>query len=217
MRRALCVVTAALALTACTDIISPPRVDPYEYRLFEPDGEGGTIPLAFRWPRSMLPVRVFVADDDPLRPMVERAIAQWQDLFLHGEFRAELVTTEAGADIIVRNQVAPVKLRDAFRLSRRAPECRGETTFVADVTSGTLDLPFEVYVWSRIGPTGPGLDTCYELTVLHEIGHALGIFEHSVDPNDLMYADPVRNGFSERDRATAEAAYHLPTTVVPVR
>lgn len=208
---------ATLALAACTDIISPPRVDPYEYRLFEPDGEGGTIPLAFKWPRSMLPVRIYVATDDPLRPMVERAIDEWQNLFLYGEFRAELVGDPAGADIVVRNAIAPAKLSGAIRLARRAPECRGETTFVADADAGTLDLPFEVYVWSRIGPEGPGLDTCYELTVLHELGHALGIFEHSVSPDDLMYADPTRNGFSGRDRATAEAAYHLPATLVPVR
>ena len=32
-----------------------------------------------------------------------------------------------------------------------------------------------------------------------------------------MFGDPVRNGFSDRDRATAEAVYHLPVTVVPVR
>jgi hypothetical protein len=32
-----------------------------------------------------------------------------------------------------------------------------------------------------------------------------------------MYADPQRNGLSERDRATAEAVYHLPTTLRPVR
>ena len=53
--------------------------------------------------------------------------------------------------------------------------------------------------------------------MLHEIGHALGIFAHSVSPADLMYADPVLNGLSERDRATAEAAYHLPATLRPVR
>lgn len=207
---------ATLALAACTDIISPPRVDPYEYRLFEPDGEE-LFPAAFRWPRSALPVKIWIAEGDPLRPALVRAIDQWQDLFLYGEFRAELVGNAADADILVRNEVPPALLRAATRLDALAPECRGATDFDPVLADGELTLPFEIFVWSRIGPDGANLATCYEITVLHELGHALGLFQHSANPDDLMFGDPVRNGFSERDRATAEASYHLPATVVPVR
>lgn len=215
MRRITRISLAVLVLGACTDIISPPRVDPYEYRLFVPVGEE-LEPMAFHWPRSALPVRIWVAQDDELRPAVESAIARWQDLFLHGEFRAELTGSIADADIVVRNQVAPAKAHGAVRLGASARECRGATDYIASVEDGELTLPFEVYVWPAF-PNDPNLPTCYELTVLHEIGHALGLFAHSPDPDDLMYVDPTRNGFSERDRATAEAAYHLPVTVVPVR
>jgi predicted Zn-dependent protease len=51
------------------------------------------------------------------------------------------------------------------------------------------------------------------LTTTHEIGHALGIFTHSPDPEDLMYADPVVSTISRRDRSTAELAYHTPPTL----
>jgi predicted Zn-dependent protease len=217
MRSFAKVTILTVLLAACTDIISPPRVTIYEYRLLIPDGEGGIDPLAFHWPREMLPVRIWIADDDDLRPALLKAMATWENSFLYGEFRSELVASEAEADIIVRNTIAPPKLASQVRLASMADECRGETTFLADAEEETLTLPFEVYVSPRTGPSDPNLAVCYELTVLHELGHALGVFAHSPNPDDLMYADPTRNGLSERDRATAEAAYHLPTTLRPVR
>ncbi len=218
MRRPIpTLIALAVTLVGCTDIISPPRAEPYEYRL--PIVQGGeSYQIAFHWPRSALPVRLWVANDDPLRPAVARALGIWNDTFLYGEFQGILVDDVAGADIVIRNQVAPAKLSAASRrLEVLAEECRGSTDFTADPVAGTLTLPFAVYVWPRTGPTDPGLATCYELTVLHEIGHALGLFVHSVEPTDLMYANPTRNGLSERDRATIEALYHLPATVTPVR
>ncbi len=210
--------TTALLLTACTDIISPPRVEHYEYRLFIPDGAGGLDPLAFHWPREMLPVRVWVAGDDPLRPHVEAAMRDWENAFLYGEFRAILVDDVGQADIVVRNEVAPPKLVASWRLGSSAPECRGETSFSSEgVDQGQLILPFEVYVWARIPETDPDLQPCYQLSVLHEFGHAIGIFAHSPSIDDLMYSDAVRTDLSARDRATAEAAAHLPATLVPVR
>ncbi len=216
MRRLARVSCLVLALAACTDIISPPRVDVYEYRLFEPDG-AELFPAAFRWPRSAMPVKISIAPGDALEPALVRAIGLWEDLFLHGEFRATLVGNAADADILVRNAVPPALLRASRRLEGLAPECRGATDFDPVLRDGELTLPFEIYVWSRIGPSGPNLATCYEITMLHELGHALGIFQHSGNVGDLMFGDPVRNGFSDRDRATAEAVYHLPVTVVPVR
>jgi predicted Zn-dependent protease len=193
-------------------------VEHYEYRLFIPDGQGGLDPLAFHWPREMLPVRVWVADDDALRPHVLAAMQDWEDAYLYGEFRAVLVNDANEADIIVRNAVAPPKLMSAVQMASRAPECRGETSFSSEgVDDGELILPFEVYVWARVAPADPNLERCYQLSVLHEFGHALGIFAHSPSVEDLMFSDAVRTNLSARDRATAEAAAHLPATLVPVR
>jgi hypothetical protein len=217
MRHFARVATLTLLLAACTDIISPPRVERYEYRIFEPEGEGEFFAAAFHWPREMLPVKVWIADDDPLRPALVRAIGLWENAFLYGEFRAELVGDQSAADILVRNEVAPILSGARNRLGAVAPQCRGATDFDPVLADGVLTLPFNVYVWSRIGPDGVDLDTCYEITVIHELGHALGLFTHSTNTGDVMFGDPVFNGLSDRDRATAEAAYHLPATVRPER
>lgn len=218
MRSLARIAAVVVVLTACTDIISPPRVEHYEYRIFVPDGQGGLDALAFHWPRAMLPVRVWVAPDDALRPHVIAAMRDWENAFLYGEFRAELVSDINQADIVVRNEVAPPKLLASYRLASRAPECRGETSFSSEgVDDGQLILPFEVYVWARIPETDPDLQPCYQLSVLHEFGHAIGIFAHSPSVEDLMFSDAVRTDLSARDRATAEAATHLPATLVPVR
>jgi predicted Zn-dependent protease len=50
-------------------------------------------------------------------------------------------------------------------------------------------------------------------TVLHEMGHALGIGGHSPDPGDVMFWQVSRtatSGLSERDRATLTEIYTRP-------
>jgi predicted Zn-dependent protease len=53
------------------------------------------------------------------------------------------------------------------------------------------------------------LDEIHE-TVLHEIGHALGLMGHSDDPDDIMFpavTDRSEMGLSDRDRRTLAALY----------
>ncbi len=49
------------------------------------------------------------------------------------------------------------------------------------------------------------------------MGHALGIFAHSPNPEDIMFANPEVELPSARDRGTAEAVYHTPPTLETVR
>src|SRR5690606_32611797 len=105
----------------------------------------------------------------------------------------------------------------SVRLSASIDGCRGETEFEADIEAGTLTPPFLVWVWTTSGANSPNLPACYDITVLHELGHALGIFAHSPAADDVMALDPVSNQPPERDRATLEAVYHLPATLRPVQ
>lgn len=67
--------------------------------------------------------------------------------------------------------------------------------------------------WSTNSKLGtPGLHQIYE-TMLHEMGHALGLGGHSPLETDIMYESisPASPGeLSDRDRATLAALYRRP-------
>lgn len=213
MRR-LAALLALGTLAACADIV-PPRAVLTNYEYFQVDGLDT---LTFKWRPSDLPVKIYVAADSPLRPHLVTAIDRWERAFLYGEFRATLVADSNAADIIVRNN--PSFVNGAARaLNAFAPQCIGETNFDLGATAGTLQLPWRIYVWPASSSTAPGIETCYSITVTHELGHALGIISpgHSgATPADVMYRDPVLDGLSDRDVSTIERLYHSPTSLIAV-
>lgn len=208
---------AALALGwACADIAGPARPAPYEWRLFIANDSGGIDSLSFHWPRSSLPVRFWTEDTMDLARHVADGIALWKTAFLYGEYDGTLVTDSGSADVIVRAGLPPkAGLAPPVQLDALLPECEGATVFDTVATRHQLGLPMHIYLNQRL-PTGD-LETCLEVTVAHEIGHSLGLFDHTSDTTDLMYSNPVVTHLSPRDIRTAEAIYHIPATMVPVR
>jgi hypothetical protein len=212
--------TAALALAACTELSAPNRPVPYESRLFvsfDDNGTPGVDSLRFHWPRSSMPVRYWVEDSLDAPGHVEHAIRTWKDAFLYREWDARLVSDSNAADVIVRVAQAPPKPAPALlRFLSLAPECEGVTDIDTVATRRELRLPLRIYLNPRL-PNDPGLDTCLDLTAVHEMGHTMGLFQHTTDPADIMFTDPVATGLSGRDISTIEALYHRESDMEPVR
>ena len=208
-RRALHWVLLAI-LAGCGDAAAPLRADHYEWRLFEPATGGGIDTLAFAWPTASQPLRIWAQDSLGLVAHTTAAIQTWQAQFLYGEFRGVMVSDSTGADIIVVAGQAPA---GGPVLPSMARQCQGATDVSVDPLTFILSPPMHIYIELRFAPDAPGVDACLDLTTAHELGHALGIFQHSPDPDDLMYADPIVSVPSARDRNTAERAYHTPTTI----
>jgi hypothetical protein len=205
----LFVLAAGLATLACTDIASPSRATRYEWRRIVSTGPATADTLSFHWPRSRLPVKIWVENTLNLPAHVQAGIDQWKAAFLYSEFDAVAVADSNTADVVVRAG-APVKSGfDMIRLASTAPECEGGTDFELPSGSSVLTPPIRVFVNPRFDPASPGVDACLALTTTHELGHAIGIFAHSPVAGDIMFGDPVVPALSDRDRATAEAAYHL--------
>jgi predicted Zn-dependent protease len=208
---------AALTALACGDIAEPLRNDLYEWRIIVPAGATADT-VHFHWARSDLPVRVWVEPVENLPDFMQRAIDTWESVYLYREFQAELVADSSGADVLVRGTPAPPKAQLGItRLaSALAPECSGATDLDVSPDLSELRLPVRIYIDPVSGDI-PNLQRCLGLTTIHELGHALGIFAHSPNPTDIMYADPVVEQPSPLDRGTAEALYHLPPTLTVVR
>jgi predicted Zn-dependent protease len=209
---------AVLAAIACSDIAAPVRSDLYEWRLEAPAVPGpGLDTLSFHWSRNETPVRIWVEDAFGLPDHMERAIDVWESAFLYGELDATLVSDSATADVIVRGGTPEGKLQRLRLHSALRPECAGVTDLDIDVATHVLRLPVRVFVNPRSLPDDPGIEPCLALTSIHELGHAIGIFAHSDDPEDIMYVDPEVDLPSNRDISTAEAAYHTQANLQAVR
>jgi hypothetical protein len=209
---------AALVAFACSDIGAPVRSDLYEWRIEAPAVPGpGLDTLSFHWGRSDLPVRIWVEDAFGLPAHMTQAIDVWESTFLYGEFDATVVSDSTTADVIVRGGTPEAKLQRLRLHSALRPECAGVTDLDIDVATHELRLPIRVFVDPRSLPDDPGIEPCLALTSIHELGHAIGIFAHSEDPEDIMYTDPEVDLLSNRDIATAEAAYHTPANLLAVR
>ncbi len=215
--RRLILGAAALGALACGDIASPERTDLYEWRLFVPGAGGGTDTLSFFWNQSRLPVRIWAEDAAGLPGFAERAIGVWESGFLYREFRGEMVSDSSTADVLIFANSAPDLRLGVHRLHSMAPECSGATDLEVSDDRTQLLVPIRIFIDPVLPEDEPATQTCLALTTIHELGHALGIFQHSPNPDDIMFADPRVEAPSVMDRGTIEAIYHYPPTLEPVR
>lgn len=217
VRTAACFAAASATAAGCGDGAGPARVAPYDWQLLLPyDSAGFRVDtLTFHWPRASVPVQVWVENQGGLPGYFAAAIGQWRDAFPGGAWNAAITADSATADVIVRYLPA-ASARSAALLATRRQSCEGATTVDTAGTRFQLRLPMRVYVYPSI-LGAPDLNECLAIASTHELGHSLGILQHSPDPADLMYPTPTASAPSDRDLATARAAYQAPADMVPVR
>lgn len=213
MNRALCAV--ALAALACREPTSPSRAGIYQF------SSGGDV---FRWPVDRLPVRFYAQPKGNLRFLTQRAIDAWAGLFLYGEFTGEMVGDSSAADVIVHADSAPDVPPDQ---GPPVYACEGNVhspgsppgTVTWDASTKAIDGPLHLDVRILGAYSTEQVAACLRRTMIHEVGHALGLFQHSPNAEDIMYASansgPLVVLPSERDRRTVEVLYHTQATVFP--
>jgi predicted Zn-dependent protease len=212
-RRFLAVAVLVAGVLSCSDSTSPARTSLYEWRLVV-----DTDTLSFHWPRSSLPVKIWVEDTLEMPAHVDDAIATWRAAFLYGEYDAVLVPDSLTADVLVRVGPAPAKaVATAGRLRTMFPGCEGATDVDTAATRFQLKLPVRVYINPRYDPALTDLTECFAITTTHELGHSLGLFRHTSDTLDIMYSFPQATSLSVRDINTAQALSHWPANMIPTR
>ncbi len=213
---ALSVLAAAIA---CSDIVAPNRVLRYDWRLIlNYDSAGSTFvdTLSFHWPRSSLPVKIWVEDQHEIPARVSEGIALWKSAFLYNEWDGKIVDDSTQADVLIRTVLPPPASPALARIHGMATSCEGATDVDTVANRHELRLPIRVYIIASV-PGAPDLQDCLQAVSAHELGHSLGLFQHSTDSLDLMYAFPTRNFLTDRDLGTAYNDYHFPSDMVPVR
>ena len=204
MKRTL--LSLALA-AACADPTIPDRKAAYAFD----DGFGAV----FRWPGNRLPVRFYADERGPMRTLVAQGLAAWEAQFLYGEMSGVLVTDSTGADVIVRwaGTVPPDVPPDT---GPPAFTCSGVTQIVLDGAGMAVAEPLRVTVNDLGGPAAPPQRVaCSARVVTHELGHSLGLLQHSGQATDLMASQPLVSRPTTRDRVTAEVLYHTTPTIGP--
>jgi len=208
VRRAL-VAAAALLPLACSEPTPPSRIQAYDFK-----DAGGDV---FHWPTNRLPVRFYAQRTGNLRTLAQHAIDSWAGVFLYGEFTGTLVADSTGADVIVEADSAPDVPPDPG-----APvyACNGATSVPSTDVSNRFTEAFHIRLAVLPGFTPAQVAACLRRTTIHEAGHALGLFQHSPDPGDIMWgpsgATPITaDGPSDRDRRTVEVLYHTTPTLLP--
>jgi predicted Zn-dependent protease len=218
--------TALPALTilavslGCSDIASPARTAGYDWRLIVPFDSAGPRQdtLSFHWPRSVLPVRIWVEQDQYQMPdRVREGISRWKAAFLYGEWDATLVADSATAHVLIRTIEPPSPVAPStVRLHAQSLSCLGATDVDTGATRFQLRVPIRAYVYPS-APTAPDLTECLRTVAAHELGHTMGLFQHSDSAPDLMFAVPTAGGLTPRDISTVVKAYHYRPDMAPVR
>jgi len=205
---------AVITAVACSEIAAPSRGDVYEWRRIV-----GADTLSFHWPASSLPVKIWVEDQFEMPAHIARGMEQWESAFLYNEYAAELVSDSASADVLVRTILAPPKLaRTLMRLPSMVPtDCAGFTDIDTAATRFQLQLPIRMFIGPLRDPALNDLSECFQVVAAHELGHSLGLFQHSDSMRDLMHSVPTALQLSRRDINTAELNAHGPSTMVPTR
>lgn len=184
---------------------------PYSYVL------NGDTTLVFRWPASHQPVHIYAEPVGDLQANVASAAARWLSALRCGELSLALVGDSTGADVIVRNPPsappAPPTPAGIVLAADSVGACGGQTRADFDSTN-TMTGPVRAYVYP-IATDPTALAGCYRMVTTHELGHALGILNHSPDTTDIMYSSPRRSTLSPGDRVTFQYLHHTTPTIRP--
>lgn len=214
-------VLLACALAACDSPTVPERFlrDVYDFRLLTPSAK------VLRWPVGTT-VRVFVTNDvDATRTQwlengLAHAITAWDDAAIYGEVKLAEVKSVAEADVVVAYSSAtyPVETSNCvpgggFAYTTFCLASGGTQLAVFPLRDGSGG---KVKFVVTIRTTAAVDEATVRRLLTHEIGHALGIAQHSPKPTDLMYAGTLaRDDPSPADRATLQVLYHSAVDITP--
>jgi len=181
-------------------------------------------PSILRWPTGSV-IRVYLEGGTGARPGVmqggfDRGAAMWNAAARYGEYELVQAQSLAEADVVLRwsDDLAPVDV------SACEPDVsRAVTTFcLSDADPARLYVfPLRDGGASRVRMivsvlgAEAAVPARAERLIAHELGHVLGIGQHSTNERDIMLPNPDVAVLSPRDAATVRVLYHTRPDITP--
>jgi hypothetical protein len=213
-------ITALVA--ACDSPTVPPRLltEVYDYRLLTPE------PLVLRWPLGTV-VDVYVTPGEDaahtaaLEAALDNGINVWNAAALYREVRLQRTDDLQHADavLVFSNILQPVDVSNcspggglAYTTFCLDPQADNRLAIFPLRDGGGGQVKFLVTVRDQAT-----LDVeSVRRLVAHELGHVLGIAQHSQRATDLLFAGTLTRGEpSPADRATLQVLYHTRPDIIP--
>jgi tetratricopeptide (TPR) repeat protein len=167
-----------------------------------------------RWSMTRMPLRIYIEPGTGVAnyiPDFDKCVPNALDMWckaMDGKISWTRVEDKANADIEVMYTANPAEV-GMSKSHSEAGTCetrvlRQEFAKIGAVTHAkikllTTDNDGKAYTMDVLSATA-----------VHEVGHALGMKEHSSNPNDMMFFSTTRNvreGLTDRDIATIKAVY----------
>jgi len=196
---------------------------PYDFTLDQTE-------LVMRWPEGAV-VRVFAVpgpDTERTKLLADglaHGIGVWNDITLYDEFRLEIADRVHEADVVIgwSDGEFPIETADC----EPGTDGRAVTTFCPHPDDPTRLRPFPIRTPAGLEFGRPriviviraGQAESPEMVprlVAHELGHALGIGQHSPDANDLMWRGTLlADEPTAADVATIRTLYRTSPNILP--
>lgn len=149
-----------------------------------------------RWDENKFPLKVFLKNLDSVpdyyKTEINSAFAQWQNSVDFLQF--EYVNKPSSANIIV--EIAPLPKNVC-----KGSECQYIVGYTVPKIKNNLLKKMTITLYDKT-PTGEYFsDKELSNTIMHELGHALGIMGHSYYEGDLMFVSTTSNNRFDSTRA----------------
>jgi len=160
------------------------------------------------WPQNLIPIPVYIQTTAPAQmvfmPYIEECFGEWESA-THGRIKFKEVAVAQNANIRIILQPGPL-----VDPSHDVAHTQYDINFDSVQALQRMHMLITINTGDQTTDLSPN-DRAMQVhrLVLHELGHAIGIWGHSLDPADIMYTHPIVSRLSNRDILTIQKLYDI--------